>query len=151
MLNFIYKFKSFMYNRYGTDELSKFMFRVYILLVIINLFVRLNIIFYIELLIVTIVLLRYFSKKINRREKENKIYLKIKNILLRPFKNIVRNLNDRNNVYKRCSKCKTILKLPLPSKIGFKIVKCPECNYRNKFFVLRKQKIKIIRKKKGND
>lgn len=151
MINFIYKFKNFMLNRYGSDELSKFLFKIYILLVLINLFIRVNILFYIELLIMIIILLRYFSKNIKRREKENILFLKIKKLTLKPFKNIFRNLKDKDNVYKKCRKCKTVLKLPLPSKIGFKIVKCPECNYRNKFLVLRKQKIKIIRKKKGND
>lgn len=151
MVNFIYKFKKFMYNRYGSDELSKALFYLYILLVLINLFVRFNIIFYIELILMIIILLRYFSKNISKREKENIIFLKSKTFILKPFKNIIRNLKDKNNVYKKCRKCKTVLKLPLPSKIGFKIVKCPECNYRNKFLVLRKQKIKIIRKKKGND
>lgn len=148
MINFIYKFKNFMLNRYGSDELSKFLFKIYILLVLINLFVRVNVIFYIELLIMIIILLRYFSKKINKREKENILFLKLKKLMLKPFKNISRNLKDKDNVYKKCHKCKTILKLPLPHKIGFKKVKCPECNYRNKFLILKKEKIKIIRNKK---
>ncbi len=150
MMNFIYKLKKFMYDRYGSDEFSKFLFTIYILLVLINLFIRLNILFYIELLLMIIILLRYFSKNINRREKENILFLKIKKSMIKPFKNIIRNLKDKNNVYKKCHKCKTILKLPLPSKRGFKKVKCPECNYKNKFLIIKKEKIKIIRKK-GND
>ncbi len=147
-MNFIYKFKNFMYGRYGSDELSKLLFKIYILLIIINLFLRLNIIFYIELLIGIIILLRYFSKNINRREKENILFLKAKKNILKPFKNISRNIKDKNNVYKRCPKCKTTLKLPLPNKRGFKKVTCPECNHKNKFLILKKQKIKIIKPKK---
>lgn len=150
MMNFIYKFKNFMYGRYGSDELSKFLFMIYIVLVLINIFARLNVIFYIELLIGMIILLRYFSKGIKRREKENILFLKVKRNLLRPFKNISRNLKDKDNVYKRCPKCKTTLKLPLPSKRGFKKVTCPECNHKNKFLILKKQKIEIIKNKKGN-
>ena len=148
-MNFIYKFKKFMYNRYGSDELSKSLFKVYVLLVLINLFIKINIIFYIELLLILTVLFRYFSKNITRREKENKLFFKIKKILLKPFKLVKINIQDKNNVYKKCHKCKTILKLPLPHKIGFKKVKCPECEYKNKFLILKKEKIKIIRNKKG--
>ena len=138
-MNFIYKFRNFMYGRYGTDELSKFLFKIYVLLLIINLFVRSNIIFYIELFILLIILLRYFSKNIYRRGKENKIFLNIKNKILFSYK--------EDKVYRRCHKCKTRLKLPLPSKIGLKKVKCPECGHRNRFLILRKQRIDIIRNK----
>ena len=139
-MNFIYKFRNFMYGRYGTDELSKFLFKIYVLLLIINLFVRSNIIFYIELFILLIILLRYFSKNIYRRGKENKIFLNIKNKILFSYK--------EDKVYRRCHKCKIKLKLPLPSKIGLKKVKCPECGYKNKFLILRKEKIDIIRNRK---
>ena len=137
-MNFIYKFRNFMYGRYGTDELSKFLFKIYVLLLIVNLFVKLNIIFYIELFILLIILLRYFSKNIYRRGKENKAFLNIKNKILFSYK--------EDKVYKRCHKCKTRLKLPLPNKIGIKRVKCPECGYRNRFLILRKERIDVIRK-----
>lgn len=146
MLNFVYKFRNFMNNRYGTDELSKALFYLYILLIVINLFFKSNIIFYVELAILMIILLRYFSKNFSRREKENRIFLRIKNTILKPFKIIIKNIKDKNNVYKRCHKCKIILKLPLPSKTGVKRVRCPECNHKNRFLILKKQKIKIIRR-----
>ena len=113
------------------------MFKIYVLILIINLFVRLNIIFYIELFILLIILLRYFSKNIYRRGEENKIFLNIKNKVL--F------YNKEDNVYKRCHKCKIKLKLPLPSKIGIKKVKCPECGYKNRFLILRKERIEVIK------
>ena len=137
-----------MYHRYGSDELSRFLFVLYVLLVLINLLVKLNIMFIIELIVVALVLLRYFSKNIDAREKENKIFLKIRSKVLKPFKNIKRNLKDKDNVYKRCHKCKMTLKLPLPSKRGFKKVRCPECNHKNKFLILKKEKIKIIKNSK---
>lgn len=149
MMNFIYKFKKFMYNRYGFDELSKALFKIYILVLIINLFIKLNVIFYIEILIIIFILFRYFSKNISRREKENKLFLSVKNKLLRPLNTIKRNIKDKNNVYKKCHKCKMVLKLPLPNKRGFKTVKCPECKHRNKYLILKKEKIEIIRNKKG--
>ena len=134
-MNFIYKFRNFMNGRYGTDELNSFIFKIYVLLLIVNIFIKSNIIFYIELFLLLIILLRYFSKNIYRRGRENRVFLNIKNKLI--FKD--------DKIYRRCHKCKIKLKLPLPSKIGIKKVKCPECGHRNKFIILRREKIDIIR------
>lgn len=134
-MNFIYKFRNFMNGRYGTDELNSFIFKIYVLLLIVNIFFKSNIIFYIELFLLLIILLRYFSKNIYRRGRENRAFLNIKNKLI--FKD--------DKIYRRCHKCKIKLKLPLPSKIGIKKVKCPECGHRNKFIILRREKIDIIR------
>ncbi len=134
-MNFIYKFRNFMNGRYGTDELNSFIFKIYVLLLIVNIFIKSNIIFYIELFLLLIILLRYFSKNIYRRGRENRAFLNIKNKLI--FKD--------DKIYRRCHKCKIKLKLPLPSKIGIKKVKCPECGHRNKFIILRREKIDIIR------
>jgi hypothetical protein len=124
-----------MNGRYGTDELNSFIFKIYVLLLILNIFIKSNIIFYIELFLLLIILLRYFSKNIYRRGRENRAFLNIKNKLI--FKD--------DKIYRRCHKCKIKLKLPLPSKIGIKKVKCPECGHRNKFIILRREKIDIIR------
>lgn len=88
---------------------------------------------------------RVFSKNINLRKKENKLYIKLKNKVTKPFINIKRNLNDKHHVYVKCFKCKTTLKLPLPSKIGIKHAKCPKCKKRLTFFTFKKEKIEIIK------
>ena len=49
------------------------------------------------------------------------------------------------NIYKKCSKCGTILKLPLQTKAGFKKAKCPKCNKKVRLFTFKKEKIEIIR------
>ena len=90
---------------------------------------------------------RVFSKKIYKRSNENKLYLKLKNNILRPFRNIKRNIKDKDNIYKKCSKCKRILKLSRPYKSGIKHVKCPKCGKRFSVIVFKKQKVEIIRNK----
>lgn len=144
ILNNLYKF---MNNRYGIDELYKFFLKILFVLVIINLFIKNNIISIIEIILIFIMFYRFLSKNITRRNKENKFFLKIKKCLLKPFDNIKRNILDKNHVYKKCFKCKTILKLPLPNKIGFKVAKCPKCANRVKFFTFKYQHIEVIKKK----
>ena len=139
----------FMYGRYGVDDLYKFFFMLYFILIIFNLFFRSEILTLIELGIFVIMTYRVFSRDIYKRSKENQTYLKLKNNFFKIFKNIKRNYNDRKEyVYKKCSKCKTTLRLPLPSKRGFHHVRCPECKKRLTVFSLRQEKIEIIKTKR---
>ena len=91
---------------------------------------------------------RVFSKKTYKRYNENQNYLNFKKKILKPFKILKRNYNDRNEyIYKRCKHCKKLLKLPIPDKKGKKSVKCPKCKKTFNMFVLRSEKIEIISKK----
>lgn len=147
-MNFSNRLRNFMKGRYGPDELYNFLFVIYIIIFCINLFVKSNIINFIEIFIIVIMFYRFFSKKIYVRSKENQKFLKIKKSFIKPFANIKRNIKDKEHVYKRCSKCKTVLKLPLPSKRGFNKAKCPHCKNSVKLFTLKKEKVEIIIKKK---
>ena len=148
-MKFITKIQRFMQGRYGPDELYKFLFKLYIFLFIIDLFINSKILTAIELIIVITMFYRFLSKNIYARQKENKWYLKQKNNLLKPINKIKRNYKDRNyHVYKKCKKCKSTLKLPLPPKRGIQHTKCPKCKTKIKFFCLRKEKIEVIKNKK---
>ena len=146
-MKYIEKFRRFMYGRYGIDELYQFLLKLYVLLFILNLFIKSKIISIIELVVVIVMFGRLFSKNFKLRRKENNLYLKIKNIIVKPFINLKRNIKDKNHVYKKCRKCKTVLKLPLPSKRGIKKAKCPHCGNRVRIFTLKQEKIEIIRNK----
>lgn len=148
-MKYLLKLQKFMQGRYGPDELYKFLLYLYLILFIINNFLKSNILDIIELLIVIFMFYRFFSKKRYSRQKENQQYLKIKKSFTNTIQNIKRNYHNREyNIYKKCPKCKTILKLPLPNKRGIQHVKCPKCKTRFKFLTLRKQKIEIIKKTK---
>lgn len=146
-MKLLLKIQKFMQGRYGPDELYKFLLYLYLILFLINIFLKSSILDIIELLIVITMFYRFFSKKRYTRQKENQKYLKIKNSITKKFQNIKRNYHNREyNIYKKCPKCKTTLKLPLPAKRGIQHVKCPKCKTRFKFITLRQQKIEIIKK-----
>ena len=126
-------------------KLYNFLFYFYIFLCIVNLFIKSTIILIIEFLVFIFMFYRVFSKKIEIRKKENKIYLKLKSKALKPFINIKRNIKDKQHIYVKCFKCKTTLKLPLPSNIGIKHAKCPKCKKRLTFLTLKREKIEIIK------
>ena len=151
-MKYIEKIQKFMYGRYGPDDLYHFLFKLYIFLLIIDLFIKNNILSIIELLIVIVIFYRFFSKKIYKRNNENRIFLKIKNKVLKPFKKIKKkitkkfeNIKDKNYIYKKCNKCDTILRLPIPNKYGIKHVKCPKCKKRLRVLCLKKEKIEVIK------
>lgn len=146
-MNFIYKIQKFMQGRYGTDDLYKFLFIIYIIIFITNLILNSIILTILQIIIIFITFYRFFSKKIYKRRKENEIYLKIKNKISKPFINIKRNIKDKNNIYKKCNKCKTTLKLKTPMKRGIKTTTCPSCGNKIKMLVLKKVKIEVIRNK----
>ena len=147
-MKFIQKLQKFMYGRYGLDDLGNFLFKIYLILFILNLFLKLYVLTIIEFILVVVILYRFISKDIYKRSRENVLFRKIKKKLFKPFSNIKRNINDKDHVYKKCHYCKTTLKLPLPNKRGIKKVKCTNCKKRNKFLILKKVKIELIKNKK---
>ena len=144
-MTFINKVQKFMYGRYGHDELYHFLLKICLILVIVNIFLDSKVLSILELVIFIFMFYRFLSKNCYQRRKENKRYLELKKFFLQPFNNIKRNIHDKDNVYKKCFHCKTILKLPIPMKRGIKHAKCPKCKKRLTIFTLKKQKIEIIK------
>lgn len=66
------RIQKFMYGRYGIDEFNKFLFWLYIFLLILDLFFNNIILTTVELLIIFIIFYRCFSRKIYKRSSENK-------------------------------------------------------------------------------
>ncbi|MGN0966860.1 MAG: hypothetical protein ACI4OP_04630 [Candidatus Coprovivens sp.] len=137
-----------LYGRNGIDELGLFTIWIYIILSIINLVTNSFIGDLSALLLVVLILFRMLSKNITARQKENNIFNKITNFIFKPFENIKRNIKDKEHVYKKCPKCKTVLKLPLPSKKGIQKAKCPKCKKSLTLFTFKEEKIEIITNRK---
>ena len=133
-------------GRNGFDKLNSLLLKLYIIILILNIFLKLYIFGILELLFFIIICFRIFSKNISKRAKEERIYLNIMNKILKPINSIKKQYEDKDlYVYRKCHKCKKQLRLPLPEKRGIKKVKCPKCKHLNKFLILRQEKIIIIK------
>ena len=140
-------FKSIINNL--VDDLNRFLIILDIVLIIVSLFIRTFILDLLKFIILFLIIFRLTSKNKLQRSKENKTYLKIIKTFTKPLENIKRNFRDRNSyVYKKCSKCKTTLKLPLPPNRGINHAKCPECGHRVSLFTLRKKREEKLRVEK---
>ena len=140
------RYIKFMKDRYGVDELYKFLLLICFVLIVINTFISNNIIRLFEVLLIVIIFYRYMSKNIKLRKKENDKYLEIKDKIIKLFDYNKKKYKDRNtHMYKKCPKCKQKIRLPL--KKGKHTVKCPNCG--NKFDVTchkdEKIKVKIVK------
>ena len=129
------------------DELNRFLLIMWLITFIISFFVKSFFTDLLPILFLVLVIFRLASKNKTLRYKENKTFLKIIKIITKPFTNIIRNFKDRKTfVYKKCHKCKTTLKLPLPNKRGINHAKCPNCGNRVTLFTLRKIKVEVIKR-----
>ena len=146
-MKFVNKFRNFMIGRYGSDELNIFLMKLYLFVFVLDLFFKSNIFSIVELILFVIIFYRMFSKNLYRRQSEYKLFLKLKKKLFRPFDVIKKNIKDKNHIYKRCKHCKTLMKLPIDSKIGYKYARCPKCKKETKMFVFKRDKVEIISKK----
>lgn len=146
MNDFRAKFYEFMRGRNGSDELYIFMSAAYIIMILINAFVRSRIFSAIILAWFILTVFRFFSKDVYRRQSENAKFVtlldrvKSKNFKRDPYavkgkKNskLKREINmyktmfkDRKtHVFKKCPQCKAMIRLP--KRKGEHEVICPKC------------------------
>ena len=127
MGNFKNKLAGFMYGRYGMDELSYGLFGVYLVLLLVNLFIRSNIINILIYAVIFIVFFRTFSRNIYKRRRENEKFIKLwKPVKAKASLTIRRIKEIKTKRYRKCPHCKSVLRLP--RKAGKHKVDCPRCH-----------------------
>ncbi len=139
MYRFIERIRNFMYGRYGLDKLGRFSFGLYVLVAIINIFIR-NIItkrifFTIQWVLLLIIILRILSRNITARRKENdafeRLFVRVEPSIKLMFERI-KNIGSKR--YRRCPNCKAVSRLPI--KRGRHFVKCPKCKIEYRVFII---------------
>ena len=131
-MRFLQKLSSFFYGRYGIDEFYYFLLFVFLILTVVQ--VLLNGIAWLIISIISSALLvfiiyRMFSRNIYLRRRENErfkgVFRSVKNFFVLQ-KNRIRDI--RKYRYRKCKKCKSVLRLPI--KKGTHTVVCPCCKNR---------------------
>lgn len=120
------KMKSFMYGRYGYDELSQFLSKTALRCVIVGLFAYPGFFCGLAMALYLVTMFRMYSKNIMKRKQERDAYLR-RTQPLRDWQALQkRKFNDRKtHKFYRCSQCKTSLRVP-KGKGKIKI-HCPKC------------------------
>ena len=124
-----HKMASFMYGRYGTDELSKFLMILALILMVISWFPNLGLVYFVALALMIWSLFRTFSRKLDKRRRERERYLKIQKPIANFFKLQRNKWRDRKtHVYFKCKKCRAVLRVPKGK--GSIVVICTRCKDR---------------------
>ncbi len=118
---------NFMVGRYGMDDLYKFLLYFSIFCVVLNLFVRSKILYYLGLASLVFATFRAYSKNIAARRRENDKYLALTKDI-RPFVKLqVRRIREIKTArFRRCPHCHKTLRLP--NRKGRHTVVCPNCH-----------------------
>lgn len=140
--NSAFKLQRFMYGRYGIDQLYKALFCIYLIIMLLGIILGrtvdmkiYSVVSVIDLAIIVYTFYRVFSKKIDKRRKENEKWLSLINSIKKRF----RISKDRwkfrkTHIFRKCPCCKSVLRL---KKIkGSHNVSCPNCknNFKIKVF-----------------
>jgi len=130
------RFISFLSGRYGRDDFGTFLTWSSLVLMIIGLIFRAYPIYILALLLAFYNIFRAFSRKTDKRRKENQVYLRVKDRIKRFFRfekikawfKLQKNrFRDRKtHVYQKCPYCKKVLRLKKVK--GTHTVSCPCCN-----------------------
>ena len=129
------KLRSFLWGRYGIDQLYYGLLGLYVLFLLLSVLLDWKIFSALSSVLLVLALLRALSKNHAARRKENAVFLK----LWAPMKTELVLLKDRfrdrkNARYRHCRHCRAILKLPV--KKGGHTVVCPKCHKRFSVHIL---------------
>lgn len=126
-------FQKFMYGRYGADQLSNFMFVMYVLLVVLQMLFRSTpagpILMVVSYVLVFLYFFRVLSRNIYRRQMENQKFLKLWNPVKGFFRFLKLRFQERKGVNKvfRCPKCHQVVRVPRGK--GKIAIRCPKCRF----------------------
>lgn len=121
-----YSFARKLYGSYGIDQLGRFLSFLVTFMLIISIFWH-NLLFFILVIFLMILMyVRVFSKKYNKRRRENEIYLNAVQPFRRFFSDLYLKVRDRKTYrYLYCPSCHQRLRVPKGK--GKITVKCPKC------------------------
>lgn len=134
-MSFRYKLMRFMSGRYGVDALFYVLFGVAAVLFVVNVFARSIIIQLIIDAVLVYAFYRALSRNIAARRRENSAVMRIA-FKMREKHNVRRQRKaDYTHVYKKCPRCKAVLRLP--RRKGKHTTICPKCQNKFKVYVFK--------------
>lgn len=121
-------FRAFMIGRYGGDQFSRVQVWTGFILYILAIITRIGLLSYLGLALYIWAFFRMFSRNIEKRAAENRLYLeKTANVRRSATQAMNRFKNRKEYKYFRCPQCRSYLKLP--RNVGEVTVTCGKCRH----------------------
>jgi len=123
------KIRRFMMGRYGIDSLGRFLLGLALVLLLLSRFFLRSILYILSFTILVIVYYRMFSRDIDRRYRENQLFLEYRNKINNNIQRQKYMLRQRRiyHIY-RCPGCGQ--KIRIPRGKGKVQIACPKCKTR---------------------
>ena len=122
------RLEQFMQGRDGTDELTKFLMAICLILLLANTFTRQPLLYWLALVLIGYCYFRMFSRNISGRNEENQKYLSWTAGIRRSFTQIKNRIVQSKDyhIYK-CPACGQ--KIRIPRGKGKICITCPKCRH----------------------
>ncbi len=102
----------FMYGRYGNDQLNLFLIVLYLILYVVNLFIRSSLLYWVTTILLVLALFRLLSRNLEKRAAENSRFMKVAGPALSWLRLHRTMLRDKEHRYFRCPNCGQQLRVP---------------------------------------
>lgn len=120
------KLRSFMTGRYGADELSRFFSGVVLVLLIVSMFTRFGLLYWIALGLLIYSTWRMFSKNVSARYQENQKFLNFRYDMVVKKDRWKKRWQQRKTYrFFKCPQCKQTVRVPKGR--GKICITCPKC------------------------
>ena len=119
--------RRFMYGRYGTDSLNRFLSVVSLILLLLSMVTRWTAFYLPAMLLVLYTLFRSLSRNAYQRSRENQVYLQAKGKVTPIFSTLKTRYQQRKtHRFFKCRSCHTTLRVP--KGCGRVKITCPKCH-----------------------
>ncbi len=116
-----------MYGRYGHDDLNRFLFISVLIVYIVFIFTQWTMLNSLAMVLLFLCIFRMLSRSTEKREQENRAFLKAKRKLTDSFHPIIIRLRQRKtHRFYKCPSCKQSLRVPKGK--GRITIHCPKCH-----------------------
>ncbi len=129
------KLTAFFYGRYGIDQLYKFLFALWLIIIVLSTVLGFfeataaasTVLYFVSVVLVVYMFFRVLSKNYAARRKENDRYLAVYNKIAAWFRLQKRKFKERKtHSFKKCPGCKKTVRLKKVK--GEHTVRCPMCS-----------------------
>ena len=125
MSGFRDKMTRFMYGRYGTDQLNKCIMVIIMVLLVLSLFIRYQIFYWLAVVGIVIMYFRMLSNNIYKRAAENTRFLNATAGIRKSVSRMKNRSRDKEHCYFKCPSCSQTVRVPRgKGKIS---ITCPKC------------------------
>lgn len=120
------KIQQFMVGRYGADDLGRFMSGMIWVCLIVSIFTKGSLFYWLGLFLIGYLYFRMFSKDIPRRYAENQKFLRIRYKAVSKWQLFKKHLAEsKTHRFFKCPQCKQ--KVRVPKGRGKICITCPKC------------------------